>query len=222
MTVLRRVFALGLVCLASLGAAQRADQQAAERILGPRWRQIARSAGAIFSGTVLNVETQRAVQKRPISLILIRFRVDRAVAGVRTGEVLTIREWAGAWSTHRAMRRGQHFFIFLYPPSRLDLTSPVGGSVGQIELDSRGEIVSLPAAKADLELNPFSARLKSCPPEILNDLGRLPSAGAFPRTHCEDSIVPPAAAPSVTLRQVERAIREVRDHASEAWARGKE
>src|SRR5205807_10161405 len=121
-----------------------------------------------------------------------------AVAGVRTGEVLTVREWAGAWSTHRAMRRGQRFLIFLYPPSRLGLTSPVGGPVGEIALDSRGEIGPLPGAKADIELDPFSVRRKSCPTVLLNDLGRLPSAGVFPRTRCEDSIVPLAAAPSVT------------------------
>jgi len=33
------------------------------------------------------------------------------------------------------MSKGEHILIFLYPPSRLGFTSPVGGSLGQIALD---------------------------------------------------------------------------------------
>jgi hypothetical protein len=68
----------------------------------------------------------------------LSFRVDEPIAGVERGQILTIREWAGAWSMHRPMSRGEHILIFLYPPSRLGLTSPVGGSLGQIALDPSG------------------------------------------------------------------------------------
>jgi hypothetical protein len=67
--------------------------------------------------------------------------VDEAIAGVERGQILTIHEWAGAWSMHRPMKKGQHILIFLYPPSRLGLTSPVGGSLGQVPLDSSGKNV---------------------------------------------------------------------------------
>jgi hypothetical protein len=40
------------------------------------------------------------------------------------------------------MRKGQHILIFLYPPSRLGLTSPVGGWLGQVALDASGNNVS--------------------------------------------------------------------------------
>jgi len=70
--------------------------------------------------------------------IQLSFRVDEPIVGVERGQVLTIHEWAGAWSMHRPMSKGEHILIFLYPPSRLGLTSPVGGSLGQIALDPSG------------------------------------------------------------------------------------
>ena len=48
MAVFRRLFALAFVCLASLGVAQLPDQQAAARVLGPRWKELSRSAGMVF------------------------------------------------------------------------------------------------------------------------------------------------------------------------------
>ncbi len=193
MAVVRRLFALAFVCLASLGVAQLPDQQAAARVLGPRWKQVSRSAGMIFSGTVLSVETQPAGKDRPLPLILTKFRVDRAIAGVRPGEVLTVREWAGAWSTHRAMRGGERLLIFLYPPSRLGLTSPVGGPLGQVVLGSRGEIVRTSAAEARVDSTAFAARLKSCPPENQIGVGVFAGYGVFPQAQCvgENSVVPP-------------------------------
>ena len=70
--------------------------------------------------------------------VQLSFRVDEAIAGVESGQVLTIHEWAGAWFMRRPMRTGQHVLIFLYPPSRLGLTSPVGGMLGQVTLDQTG------------------------------------------------------------------------------------
>jgi hypothetical protein len=184
MAVFRRLFALAFVCLASLGVAQLPDQQVAARVLGPRWKELSRSAGMVFSGTVLSVETQPAGKDRPLPLISTKFRVDRAIAGVRSGQVLTVREWAGAWPLHRAMRGGQRLLIFLYPPSRLGLTSPVGGPLGQVVLDSRGEIVRTSAAEAGLDSEVFAARLKSCPPENLIGVGGFPAYGVFPQAQC--------------------------------------
>ena len=83
---------------------------------------------------------------RASSTVELSFRVDRAIAGVQTGQILTIHEWMGAWSRHRPIRPGDHLLLFLYPPSRLGLTSPVGGSLGQIALDASGQKVLHPAA----------------------------------------------------------------------------
>jgi hypothetical protein len=109
----------------------------------------------IFAGTVLaaaaqTVTTQTAATDRAVPAgipaatpaVQLTFRVDQAIAGVEQGQILTIHEWAGAWSMHRPMRSGQHILIFLYPLSRLGFTSPVGGALGQVALDSSGKNVS--------------------------------------------------------------------------------
>jgi hypothetical protein len=150
-------------CLSSLAVAQQSDQVVAERVLGPQWKQLSRRAGMIFAGTVLTIgppattqtaATNRVVQGTPPS-VQLSFRVDRAIAGVALGQTVAIHEWAGAWAMQRPLRTGQHVLIFLYPPSRLGFTSPVGGSMGQVALDSSGENVSedeqKPAAAAVLQ-----------------------------------------------------------------------
>jgi hypothetical protein len=156
----RRALAVAIACLLNFclwnlalprsAAAQQSDQVVAERILGPHWKQLSRRAGMIFAGTVLST-TPLATNTQPAAINLpagatpaieLRFRIDEAIAGVDPGQVLTIHEWTGAWSMHRPMSKGQHILIFLYAPSRLGLTSPVGGSLGQVALDPTGKNVS--------------------------------------------------------------------------------
>ncbi len=143
-------------CLCRSAAAQEPDQVVAERVLGAQWKQLSRRAGTIFAGTVIaagaetttsqTVTTQAATPDRvapgKASALQLTFRVDQAIAGIDRGQILTIHEWAGALSMQRPMRPGQHFLIFLYPPSRLGFTSPVGGSLGQIALDPSGKNIS--------------------------------------------------------------------------------
>jgi len=193
MSLFRRMFALAVVCLASFSAAQRSDQIAAAGVLGPHWRQMSRSAGMIFSGTVLGIEAQPAGKRWPLPLILTKFRIDRAIVGVHPGEVLTVREWAGAWSMHRSMSGGERMLIFLYPKSRLGLTSPVGGRLGQVTLDSRGEVVRIGVPD-------FDGRLRLAPP-----LKRCSTQRLTAPADCAT-----ATQPTVTLSQLERAIRYAR------------
>ena len=184
---------LSNVCLsnfwgANFALAQPSDQVIAERVLGAQWKQLSRRAGMIFAGTVLGSTPPATTIDRAIpasiSAVQLSFRVDRAIAGVARGQVLTIREWAGAWSSsmQRPMIKGQHILIFLYPPSRLGLTSPVGGSLGQIALDANGKNVVERKAAAATELRDAS----------------------FPRSHAT------AAGVSVSVVQLERAIRGAR------------
>jgi hypothetical protein len=163
-------FCLSNAYLSSLAAAQQSDQVVAERVLGPRWKQLSRRAGMIFAGTVLTAATptvttpsvanqiatgqtannqagnnQTAATDRVVPgatlAVQLRFRVDEAIAGVDPGQILTIHEWAGVGSMQRPMRGGEHILLFLYPLSRLGLTSPVGGSLGQVALDASGKNV---------------------------------------------------------------------------------
>jgi len=131
-----------LVCLGSVAAAaQQSDQVLAERLLGPEWKKMARTAGMVFSGTVLGVEAS-PTKYQDVPTIELQLRVDGVIAGVTAGQVLTIREWAGAWSMHRPMRPGDHVLLLLYPRSRLGFTSPVGGALGQIALEGSGTNVA--------------------------------------------------------------------------------
>src|SRR5713226_10101329 len=203
----RRVFAVALLCLSNFclpifclsisAAAQQSDQVVAERVLGPHWKGLSRRAGMIFAGTVLSTAAQTpaidraapaptpAIQIPAIQTpaVELTFRVDRAIVGVEQGQTLTIHEWAGAWSMHRPMSSGQHILIFLYPPSRLGFTSPVGGSLGQVALDPSGKIVSKSGQKPRA---PIGLENESPP-------------------------LPPADTRSVSVVQLERAIRSARN-----------
>ena len=162
------------LCLSVFAAFQTSDQIAAERVLGPRWEQLSRRAGMIFAGTVLATPSGLSLSDSPVqtsttpspsiqeppgatSAIELTFRVDVPIAGVERGQVLTIHEWAGAWAMHRPMSKGQHILIFLYPPSRLGLTSPVGGSLGQVALDSSGNSVAPSAQESAISSRPDSS-----------------------------------------------------------------
>jgi hypothetical protein len=181
--------AVALACLSSFAAAQQSDQVIAERVLGSQWKQLSRRAGMIFAGTVLTAATPIAATDRAVPgvtpAVQLSFRVERAIAGAEQGQILTIREWVGAWSMHRPMRSGQHLLIFLYPPSRLGFTSPVGGSLGQIALDPSGKNVSRDAQK------PVAA------------IGLRNASSPRPRV--------PADTGSISVVQLERAIRRARN-----------
>ena len=77
--------------------------------------------------------------------------------------------------------------LFLYRPSRLGLTSPVGGQLGQIPLDGAGNIVFSPLPVGDGPV--LSPRL---PRHV--DLGKTR-----------------VGQPSINMRQLERAVRSARE-----------
>jgi hypothetical protein len=199
MRVSRRVLVVALVflsnfCLSIFAAAQPSDQVIAERVLGPQWKQLSRRAGMIFAGTVLTtatetVRTETAATDRAVAaaipVLQLSFRVDQAIAGVEPGQIFTLHEWAGAWSMQRPMRTGQHILIFLYPLSRLGLTSPVGGALGQVALDPSGKNVST------YERKPAA------------DVGSTNESSPRPGV--------PVATRGVSVVQLERAIRSARE-----------
>lgn len=136
------------VCLSPpiASAANLSDQAAAERVLGPQWKQLSRRAGIIFAGTVLSSGSAvprdpGAAPQLPRGVVELHFRVDRPIAGVEPGQLLVIHEWIGILDRQRPMHPGDRVLLFLYPISRLGLTSPVGGPQGQIRLDSTGQHV---------------------------------------------------------------------------------
>ncbi len=126
------------------------------------------AAGAIFSGTVTRV-ARGAEKRRPlpglaerdpanqsppeVETVAITFHIDQSIRGASPGADLTISQWMGAWSAGQRYRVGERALLFLYPPSKLGLTSCVLGPIGRFTLDSTGRVMispqQLPAFHAD-------------------------------------------------------------------------
>jgi hypothetical protein len=102
---------------------------------------LTQKSGYIFDGTVMSVERIGAVAPDSAAAVQITFRVQQAIRGVRNGEVLSIREWAGLWSSGDRYRIGERLLLFLYSSSKLGLTSPVGGPMGRFAVDSGGNVI---------------------------------------------------------------------------------
>jgi hypothetical protein len=103
--------------------------------------QIARAAGMIFSGRVTGIERRPAARGQALETIAVTFRVEDAIRGATPGENLTISQWIGLWSGGQRYRVGQRVLVFLYPPSKLGLTSSVAGPMGRFDIDSWGRVL---------------------------------------------------------------------------------
>ena len=148
MSAFSRALCLVLIAITTIAVAQQKSQRDefdVRQVAGPRWQFLCRTSGMIFSATVLGIEVPGSGALQALPIVEIKLHVDQAIAGVRSNQTLTIREWAGAWSEH-PLSRGQHVLFFLYPPSRLGLTSPVGGALGQLAM--KGDSVVIPPALA--------------------------------------------------------------------------
>jgi hypothetical protein len=103
-------------------------------------KQIVQNSALIFSGTVLTVEHLGTGPSGSQGITRIRFRVQNGVRGARPGQIVQIREWAGLWSAGECYRPGESVMLFLYPNSKLGLTSPVGGAAGRFHVDKLGRV----------------------------------------------------------------------------------
>lgn len=103
----------------------------------PPWQRITRDSGMVFSGVVTQVRRSAS----PDGTTQITFRVENAMRGVRRGQIVTIKEWSGLWNNGERYVAGERVLLFLYPKSRLGLTSPVGGKLGRYAVDSAGRVL---------------------------------------------------------------------------------
>ena len=106
--------------------------------------QIARAAGTIFSGTVTAIAHHPATARQPVETVAITFRVERAIRRARPGQELTIYQWIGLWSGGQRYRVGERVLLFLYPPSKLGLTSCVASLMGRFSIDPVGHVLLSP------------------------------------------------------------------------------
>lgn len=130
-------------------------------------QQIINHSALIFSGTVLNIKHQNAGRNTTPGVTQITFRVQDAIRGVRRGELIHVREWAGLWNAGERYRAGETLFMFLYPPSELGLTSPVGGAAGKFDIQ-HGRVLIRPqhvffrtgARVSSMDVKDFAAQLR--------------------------------------------------------------
>jgi hypothetical protein len=138
------VVALVLAALCPLAAAEQPTRPVIPSIppgspqtLHPR--PLTQSSAYIFAGTVKSVE-RIAPKGNGVATVQINFHVDEGLRGVRTGQMLTIHEWAGLWESGESYRLGERVLLFLYPPSKLGLTSPVQGPAGRFKIGPGGQV----------------------------------------------------------------------------------
>ena len=102
--------------------------------------QFERAAGMIFSGTVMRIARRPANLGQAVETVAITFHVENAIRGVTPGEELTISQWVGLWTSGQRYRVGERVLLFLYPNSKLGLTSCVGGPLGRFDEDAAGRV----------------------------------------------------------------------------------
>jgi len=93
-----------------------------------------RSSGYIFAGTVKSVERVTPKQHDSVGVMRITFQVEKGIRGVQSTQMLVIQEWMGLWEAGERYRPGERALLFLYPPSKLGLTSLVGGPMGRFAI----------------------------------------------------------------------------------------
>ena len=117
------------------------------------FQQIAHAAGTIFSGTVTAISRHPATPAQAVETVAITFHVERAIRGASPGADLTVEQWMGLWSSGQRYRVGERVLLFLYPPSKLGLTSSVGAEIGRFRVDPAGRVMlsaqQLSAFRAD-------------------------------------------------------------------------
>jgi hypothetical protein len=123
----------------------------------PTLVQLNRNAGYIFVGTVRSVAKVEPTSQGGVATVRITFHVENALRGVRRGQTLVIREWAGRWESGEPYRVGERTMLFLFPPGKLGLTSPVGGELGKFRLDSYGHVLLNREQVAAVAANPVLA-----------------------------------------------------------------
>jgi hypothetical protein len=137
-------------------------------------RPVTQSSGYIFAGTVKSVE-RLAPKGNGVATVEINFHVDQGLRGVRTGQMLAIREWAALWESGESYRLGERVLLFLYPPSKLGLTSPVQGPMGRFKIGPDGQIVldpgriSFPAPRPHIR-DSLRGRTRVTPIELVHFL----------------------------------------------------
>jgi hypothetical protein len=162
----------GLILLGSLPVLAVKPLHPAEARFSPLRHSLTLQSGYIFSGTVKAVERLAPRTSGSVAVMRISFYVDQGLRGTRTGQTLVIREWSGLWQAGERYRPGERVMLFLYPPSKLGLTSAVGGASGRFPVDPAGQVIIEPRKVGLPTRIDFPGKLRMLPGEFFRALHR--------------------------------------------------
>jgi hypothetical protein len=135
-----------------------------------------RVAGTIFAGRVTAIERSPASAKDAVATVAITFHVNQGIRGAITGQDFTLRQWIGLWNSgQQRYRVGEQVLLFLYPASKLGLTSWVAGSLGRLPIDNLGHVLLSPEHVAAFRADPFLGGKSSV---SIRDVSRAVRRGA--------------------------------------------
>ncbi len=154
--LLRKLYALPITLLLAGSSWSVSLPPLAKPNGAPNLRRMTHESGYIFAGIVMNVE--RVASSNSVSIIKITFHVNHGIRGIGNGQTLIIHEWAGLWRSGEFYRRGDRVLLFLYRPSKLGLTSPVGGRLCRFKLDSSGMVILQQERRLSLFADPVIPR----------------------------------------------------------------
>lgn len=138
---------VGLACLCPAES----GGQRSEVLRATEFQPLLRPAGYVFAGRVSAIEYLHPKAANELATVRITFRVEQGVRGTTSGSTLIIREWAGLWNAGERYRVGERLFLFLYPPSRLGLTSIVGRGMGRFAIGPTGAVILPPLLPGQLK-----------------------------------------------------------------------
>ena len=140
-SVISKCLLLPLVLILSLGSpAEELPAPPSQRPEIPDLHNLVARSGYAFAGTVKSIERiqPHRKDKDSVGVMQVVFQVERGYLGVRSGQTLSIREWAGLWEAGDRYRVGERVVLFMYPPSRLGLTSAMPN--GRFPVNSGGQV----------------------------------------------------------------------------------
>ena len=157
-----RVHSLLLICLAAVLPHCAPCESVRQAVRVPGLQRLARHSGLIFSGTVIRVQHLNPAAAGGPAVTQTTFRVQQAIRGVRAGQVIDVHEWGGLWQMGERYQPGEQVVLFLYPDSRLGLTSPVGGQSGRFQVNRAGRVLlkTEDGRRAKVELRDFAATVR--------------------------------------------------------------
>ena len=122
--------------------------------------EIIEAAGLIFSGVCTNVENIENDPEANLPVYKYTFKVTDAIKGTGNREFITFKQWQ-ATSKDAGYNIGEKYVLFLYPESKLGLTSPVGFLQGQFNVEIRGFLLKKEVVKNKISNKGLSRNLRS-------------------------------------------------------------